>query len=54
MVDIQQLLRNITDSNGEFEFTVYTDEEYILIGEKEIILVQEEIFQQWRIRQIKT
>ena len=24
-----------TDSNGQFKFTVFTDEEYILIGEKE-------------------
>ena len=24
-----------TDNNGKFEFTVFTDEEYILIGEKE-------------------
>ena len=37
MVDIEGNIieETFTDSNGEFEFTVYTDEEYILIGEKE-------------------
>ena len=37
LVDIEGNIieETFTDSNGEFEFTVYTDEEYILIGEKE-------------------
>ena len=33
-----------TDNKGKFEFKVYTDENYILIGEKKIILVREETF----------
>ena len=37
LVDIEGNIieETFTDSNGDFEFTVYTDEEYILIGEKE-------------------